>query len=212
MSSNVVSTNPERHVCMPNRVAEYLRSKEPDDGVPHQELNSWCECSVQFLVDDRLNINYACNFCCMMDSHWIGIEEVVKAMSDGKLSYRRVEHGTLESASDSVDGDTTSPDAQTSELRTDVDDRNQWGAIEQVVGKAGDIVLLHPWCVHSGTTNFGTRPRLMLNGMARMKQDTGDVDEIPSDVSSRLIKDTLVSLVRPMCGASKPQSKTSLDD
>ena len=133
-------------------------------------------------------------------------------MSDGKLSYRRVAHGTSEPAPNSVDGDTSSPDAQRSELPADGDDPNEWGVIEQVVGMAGDIVLLHPWCVHSGTTNFGTRPRLMLNGMARIKQDTGDVDEIPSDVSSRLIKDTLVSLVRPRCGASKPQSRTSLDD
>ena len=29
-----------------------------------------------------------------------------------------------------------------------------------------DCHLLHPWLIHSGTTNFGEEPRLMLNGMA----------------------------------------------
>ena len=135
-------------------------------------------------------------------------------MSDGKLSYRRVGRGTLKSPLCSVDGDTSSPDAQTSGRGAGADDdADKWGVIEQVVGKAGDIVLLHPWCVHSGTTNFGTRPRLMLNGMARMKQDTdrcrGDVGEIPFSVSSRLIQDTLVSLDRISCRESVSKS---LDD
>jgi hypothetical protein len=142
-----------------------------------------------------------------------GIDEVVKAMSDGNLSYRRVERGKLEPAPTS---DTSSPDAQATDRGVGArpDEADKWGSIEQVVGKAGDIVLLHPWCVHSGTTNFGTRPRLMLNGMARMKQDAGRcTGKIPLGVSSRMIKDTLVSL-DPLAGCreSESEKRASLDD
>ena len=41
--------------------------------------------------------------------------------------------------------------------------------VEQVVGKAGDIVLMHPLLLHCGTTNFGPRPRVMANGMVRIR-------------------------------------------
>ncbi len=44
-------------------------------------------------------------------------------------------------------------------------------AVEQVTGAAGDIVLLHPLLLHSGTTNVSSTPRLMLNGMARIRPD-----------------------------------------
>ena len=43
--------------------------------------------------------------------------------------------------------------------------------VEQIVGTAGDIVLMHPWLVHSGTTNLSSRPRILANGMARIKSD-----------------------------------------
>jgi hypothetical protein len=48
-----------------------------------------------------------------------------------------------------------------------------WGGggdvtVEQVIGAAGDVVLLHPLLLHSGTTNACAAPRLMLNGMARI--------------------------------------------
>ena len=51
-----------------------------------------------------------------------------------------------------------------------------WGgggdvAVEQVTGAAGDIVLLHPLLLHSGTTNASNSPRLMLNGMTRIRPD-----------------------------------------
>ena len=36
--------------------------------------------------------------------------------------------------------------------------------IHQVTGKAGDVVLMHAWCIHSGSTNAdGIEPRLMGN-------------------------------------------------
>ena len=38
---------------------------------------------------------------------------------------------------------------------------------EQLVGRAGDVVLMHPLTLHSGTTNCGVgKARLMANGMA----------------------------------------------
>lgn len=40
--------------------------------------------------------------------------------------------------------------------------------IEQIVARAGDVVLMHPWAVHGGTTNLLKAPRVMANGMAQV--------------------------------------------
>jgi hypothetical protein len=42
--------------------------------------------------------------------------------------------------------------------------------VEQVVVRAGDVVLMHPLTLHSGTTNVDAlgAPRLMITGMARV--------------------------------------------
>ena len=47
-----------------------------------------------------------------------------------------------------------------------------WGtdtpvSVEQVEGRAGDVILMHPLMLHSGTSNEGTELRLMANGMVR---------------------------------------------
>ncbi len=44
--------------------------------------------------------------------------------------------------------------------------------LHQICGKAGDVVLMHPWLVHSGTTNLRSTPRLMANGMVRVRAQT----------------------------------------
>ena len=44
----------------------------------------------------------------------------------------------------------------------------------QVVARAGDVVLMHPLVIHGGTTNHSLRPRLMANGMARVKREVFD--------------------------------------
>eukprot|EP00946_MAST-07B_sp_MAST-7B-sp1_P005401 g5401.t1 len=44
--------------------------------------------------------------------------------------------------------------------------------LHQICGKAGDVVLMHPWLVHSGTTNLRSTPRLMANGMVRVSKAT----------------------------------------
>jgi len=41
--------------------------------------------------------------------------------------------------------------------------------VQQVVCKRGDVLLLHPLALHSGTLNLGAGVRLMLNGMVRLK-------------------------------------------
>lgn len=45
--------------------------------------------------------------------------------------------------------------------------------VEQLVVRAGDVVLMHPFTLHSGTTNVDTQgaPRLMINGMARVRPE-----------------------------------------
>jgi hypothetical protein len=64
-----------------------------------------------------------------------------------------------------------------------------WASIEQIVGKAGGIVLVHPWGVHSGTTNLGGLPRLMLNGMVRITQESFAARGHPA-----LLRDTVAML------------------
>lgn len=46
--------------------------------------------------------------------------------------------------------------------------RSVVGWIEQIVGAAGGVALLHPWLAHCGTTNLRGAPRTMANGMARV--------------------------------------------
>ena len=43
--------------------------------------------------------------------------------------------------------------------------------VSSIVAKRGDVVLFHPWNVHSGTTNNRGEPRLMMNGMVRLKNE-----------------------------------------
>jgi hypothetical protein len=40
---------------------------------------------------------------------------------------------------------------------------------QQFVGEPGDVLIFHPLLLHSGTSNEAAWPRLMLNGMARLK-------------------------------------------
>ena len=42
--------------------------------------------------------------------------------------------------------------------------------IEQVTGRKGDVILMHPLLVHCGTQNLGLAPRVMANGMVRLKR------------------------------------------
>ena len=39
-----------------------------------------------------------------------------------------------------------------------------------------DAVVMHPWLIHSGTTNLSSEPRLMANGMVRIKPEAFERD------------------------------------
>ena len=56
---------------------------------------------------------------------------------------------------------------ESGELRLDYEE-GHGDVVEQICAKAGDIILMHPWAVHGGTTNLSHLPRLMANGMARV--------------------------------------------
>ena len=43
--------------------------------------------------------------------------------------------------------------------------------VVQFVGRPGDVILLHPLSLHSGTTNWRGHPRLMGNGMVRLRPE-----------------------------------------
>ena len=40
--------------------------------------------------------------------------------------------------------------------------------VEQLLGRAGDVALMHSLLLHSGTANMRSTPRVMANGMARV--------------------------------------------
>lgn len=47
--------------------------------------------------------------------------------------------------------------------------------LHQVVGRAGDVVLMHPWIIHGGSVNLSaSSPRLMANGMSRIRGAGGN--------------------------------------
>jgi hypothetical protein len=41
--------------------------------------------------------------------------------------------------------------------------------LDQLSGRAGEVVVFHPWLIHSGTTNMRSDLRLMLNGMVTLE-------------------------------------------
>lgn len=65
-------------------------------------------------------------------------------------------------------------EAENAMSRDDID-----GVIEQVSGKAGTIVLLHPWLIHSGTSNLTADVRVLANGMARVTSESFQAQGIP---------------------------------
>jgi hypothetical protein len=44
--------------------------------------------------------------------------------------------------------------------------------VDQIIGRAGDMVLMHPLLIHSGTSNCAVLPRVLVNGIARLKPNT----------------------------------------
>ena len=76
------------------------------------------------------------------------------------------------------------------------EDRNRLGVIEQVVGRAGSVVVMHPWLIHSGTTNLSSEPRLMANGMVRVTSEAFDRD----------------GCVRVLCGLLDPEIEPTTKD
>ena len=42
------------------------------------------------------------------------------------------------------------------------DDKDPDLKIEEFTGEPGDVIVTHPWTLHAGASNTGTRPRMML--------------------------------------------------
>lgn len=51
--------------------------------------------------------------------------------------------------------------------------------VEQVVGRAGDLVLMHPLLLHTGTTNCSGATRLMINGMCTINEQAWAAQQHP---------------------------------
>jgi ectoine hydroxylase-related dioxygenase (phytanoyl-CoA dioxygenase family) len=44
--------------------------------------------------------------------------------------------------------------------------------LHQMCGEPGDIILMHPWCIHTCSQNFAEVPRVMANAAVRFKHGT----------------------------------------
>jgi hypothetical protein len=56
--------------------------------------------------------------------------------------------------------------------------------VDQIVGRAGDVCLMHPLLLHSGTANCAILPRVLANGVARLKPKVAPTSVNGSDDSS----------------------------
>lgn len=54
----------------------------------------------------------------------------------------------------------------------------------QIVGRAGDVVLMHPLLIHSGTMNLGQGARILANGLARLRHPPPPGALGPMDVAA----------------------------
>ena len=134
-----------------------LAAAEKDGGLTHTEINQQC-------VDHMLRLARSGRI-------WIPLDEKTSASS-----YVTAIKAAETTAVTSI-GDTESQKPMNDPRwpGATADDGDGY-ALHQVCGRAGDVVLLHPWLIHGGTMNMSQRPRLMANGMARIKQQYFDAD------------------------------------
>jgi hypothetical protein len=124
-------------------VAEKLRA-QGDAGISHEDLNAWC-------VEQVLSA--------------IKAESLALAASVPQAGSTCLRSTAGEDACGSEDVEVTAGEQSVSSPNL----RLPQVAI-QIVGKAGDVVLMHPLMLHCGSTNLSSRVRIMGNGMVRMKQ------------------------------------------
>lgn len=124
-------------------VAEKLRA-QGDAGISHEDLNAWC-------VEQVLSAIKAESLALAASAPPAGSTCLRSTAGEDACSSEAVE-GTAGGKSVSA------PDLRLPQVAI------------QIVGKAGDIVLMHPLMLHCGSTNLSSRVRIMGNGMVRMKQ------------------------------------------
>ena len=94
-------------------------------------------------------------------------EFLVSKARAGKMVLRSVD------ARRSRQGNGGSPEPEESESLANKLETEGKVLVSCVTARKGDVVLFHPWSVHSGTTNNRSSPRLMMNGMVRLREDRG---------------------------------------
>jgi len=119
-------------------------------GVPHKELNQGC-------IDHMLRLGRSGRL-------WIPLDQTAAPGDPAVLAAA----AGLPPVGDGV------LDVEGRSLATPEDGVGY--TLHQVCGRAGDVLLMHPWLVHCGSVNLSKRPRLMANGMVRIRQEQFDAD------------------------------------
>ena len=131
-------------------VEEKLRA-EGDAGISHEDLNAWC---VEQVLAAIRSGSLALAPGAPPGSACPGLpSKEVEPAARGRSDAVEGAEGQHEDGAGLRAGDLTLPHVAT-----------------QIVGKAGDVVLMHPLMLHCGSTNLSSRVRIMSNGMVRMKK------------------------------------------
>jgi hypothetical protein len=133
-------------------VAEKLRCQGAG-GISHEDLNAWCvEQVLDAIKAERLAIRDGSAGGCMA----VGGAAAGDSFIKDRVGRAQEQLAAVARAQEPL-GASDSPLALPREAT-------------QIVGKAGDVVLMHPLVVHCGSTNLSSRVRIMGNGMVRMKR------------------------------------------
>eukprot|EP01094_Clydonella_sp_ATCC50884_P004022 TRINITY_DN13106_c0_g1_i1.p1 TRINITY_DN13106_c0_g1~~TRINITY_DN13106_c0_g1_i1.p1 ORF type:complete len:415 (-),score=43.10 TRINITY_DN13106_c0_g1_i1:66-1124(-) len=139
-------------------------------GVSQEALNEWCVREMLRMVQER-RVRIA-------GTQRVSSEGRSTSSSKGEARLGAPQGSSARGrgatgGSDGVSGEACAENAFAAAVGEE-EERPVW--VEQVTGSAGDVVLLHPWAIHAGTTNLGSCPRLLANAMVRVRRDAFERD------------------------------------
>lgn len=156
-------------------VRDQIVSAGPD-GLSHDDLNKWCvehmiaRARVQSLVLDDTSSQFQSH---TPDPKHSPSSPPDPAAATAQPSLTVAATDESQSAATSHGGEPSLSKLDDSQPQKPETEEEVPRAV-QIVARAGDVVIMHPLIIHSGTTNLSSTPRLMANGMARVKKEVFD--------------------------------------
>lgn len=157
----VLATGSHEWVRRQIEVAARAVTASAGAGIAHKELNQGC-------IDHMLRLARSQRLWIPLD----GSDATAAAAAAADPETLAVAAGLTTAAT----GSTGSPDVNTDGRPLAVVEDGAGYTLHQVCGRAGDVLLMHPWLIHCGSVNLSTRPRLMANGMVRIRKEQFDRD------------------------------------